>query len=350
MDDLITEAPGVSDAPTTGGSAEGSRTVSPNVRPPRDRAPVDPVVVLPDVALGRPDVPGTLDRVGMSNIEVVLRDREPDGTVLRVPGRADITVDLADPDVKGIHMSRLYLLLQAGFDDEPFGPTLVDRLLRDAVASQTGSSAASRIAVRFDHTRRRPSLLSEHSGWRSYPVRVASELRDGRVRHEVTVEITYSSTCPCSAALSRQLLQDSFDRRFGGRSSVPTESVHTWLGTAGAIGGLPHAQRSEGEVTVVWAEDAVPGDFGLGRLVDLAEQAVATPVQAVVKRVDEQDFARLNAENPMFCEDAARRLRATFDSTEGVADYRIAVRHLESLHPHDAVAVVTKGVPGGLVP
>jgi GTP cyclohydrolase I len=31
-------------------------------------------------------------------------------------------------------------------------------------------------------------------------------------------------------------------------------------------------------------------------------------------------------------------------------DYRIQASHLESLHPHDAVAVVTKGIVGGLRP
>ncbi len=28
----------------------------------------------------------------------------------------------------------------------------------------------------------------------------------------------------------------------------------------------------------------------------------------------------------------------------------IQASHLESLHPHDAVAIVTKGIPGGLQP
>ena len=85
-------------------------------------------------------------------------------------------------------------------------------------------------------------------------------------------------------------------------------------------------------------------------LIDAIETAVATPVQAVVKRRDEQEFARLNGENLMLCEDSARRIRASLEANPEFVDYRIQASHLESLHPHDAVAVVTKGLDGGLRP
>ena len=62
-----------------------------------------------------------------------------------------------------------------------------------------------------------------------------------------------------------------------------------------------------------------------------------------MKREDEREFARLNAENPMFCEDAARRLVPAIEALPGVRGYEISVRHLESLHPHDAVATVRGG-------
>ena len=82
-------------------------------------------------------------------------------------------------------------------------------------------------------------------------------------------------------------------------------------------------------------------------LVDLVEGALQTPVQAAVKREDEQAFARLNGRNLMFCEDAARRMQAALDQDERIADFWLRATHYESLHPHDAVAVAVKGVPGG---
>jgi GTP cyclohydrolase I len=49
----------------------------------------------------------------------------------------------------------------------------------------------------------------------------------------------------------------------------------------------------------------------------------------------------------MFCEDAARRMQAALDADERIVDFQVRAAHLESLHPHDAVAVASKGVPGG---
>ena len=76
-------------------------------------------------------------------------------------------------------------------------------------------------------------------------------------------------------------------------------------------------------------------------LFDAIEAALGTPVQTAVKRVDEQAFARLNAENLMFCEDAARRVAAALSQDAHVARFDATVAHFESLHPHDAVARVS---------
>ena len=73
-----------------------------------------------------------------------------------------------------------------------------------------------------------------------------------------------------------------------------------------------------------------------------------TPVQAAVKREDEQEFARLNGQNLMFCEDAARRLQHTMNMTsEQFDDFWLRINHLESLHAHDAVSITTKGIVDG---
>ena len=66
-----------------------------------------------------------------------------------------------------------------------------------------------------------------------------------------------------------------------------------------------------------------------------------TPVQTAVKREDEQAFARLNAENLMFCEDAARRVAAALSADPRIQRFDAEVAHFESLHAHDAVARVT---------
>jgi GTP cyclohydrolase I len=288
---------------------------------------------------------GTLDRVGMSGIEVGLRIRSPDDQLVLTPGKATAQISLDDPDAKGIHMSRLFLSLQEALDEEEFGLRLVERLLRAFVESQAGISSSSYLEFSFEYLTKRSSLLSDHATWRSYPVRTTSELREGRVRHHLHVDVAYSSTCPCSAALTRQVLQQQFLEDFADHRWLTVSEAMRWLGSHGTAA-TPHSQRSHAEVTVALDESCRM--FPFIQLVDALESALVTPVQAVVKRQDEQEFARRNGENLMFCEDAARRIRAALERFPALVDYRIRASHLESLHPHDAVAIAVKGVPGGL--
>ena len=63
----------------------------------------------------------------------------------------------------------------------------------------------------------------------------------------------------------------------------------------------------------------------------------------MVKREDEQAFAELNAANPIFVEDAARLFCEGLRGDPRIGDFRVLASHLESLHSHDAVAVLTEG-------
>jgi GTP cyclohydrolase I len=91
-------------------------------------------------------------------------------------------------------------------------------------------------------------------------------------------------------------------------------------------------------------------DFPIDDLINQVEDALKTPVQAAVKREDEQEFARLNGQNLMFCEDAARRVKNALDMESDYTDYWVRVDHVESLHPHNAVSIVTKGLDDGYKP
>jgi GTP cyclohydrolase IB len=312
----------------------------------RARSAFDAPRLLPDVAEDSVSpVAKTLDRVGMSGIELALRRPGADGIPVRVPARAEAAVSLDEPDAKGIHMSRLFLHLQEVFDSRDFTRSAVDDVLAGFVASHQDISRSAFLAVDFEHLVRRPSLLSDLAGWRSYPVRIEAAGAPGKTAHALRVQLTYSSTCPCSAALSRQLIQERFVEAFGDRQKVSVDDVTAWLGTQRAVAALPHSQRSHADITVRLA--AGVDDYPIDRLIELGEAALGTAVQTAVKRADEQEFARRNAEQLMFCEDAARLLARAFDNAADVDDYHVRVRHLESLHPHDAVAVVTKGVAGG---
>ncbi len=111
----------------------------------------------------------------------------------------------------------------------------------------------------------------------------------------------------------------------------------------------PHSQRSVAQVRVVLDTDCDEA-FPITALIDSIEGALKTPVQTAVKRVDEQEFAKLNGQNLMFCEDSARRLKEALDDQPCYQDFWLRVNHLESLHAHNAVAIATKEVEGGYLP
>ncbi len=298
--------------------------------------------VLPDVASdARPGVAGRLDWVGMDNIELPVR--LADG--LASGARVSAKVNLVDPQARGIHMSRLYLHVDRALGAEPLSACMLRRLLKEFLDSHAGLSDRAMLRVAFELSLRRPALVSDHSGWKSYPVSVTALMHEGRFELELGVELGYSSTCPCSAALARQLVQDNFATAFPAGQGADREAVLAWLGTEAAIDATPHSQRSKATLRV----KLLPSfkELPFVELIDRIEAALGTPVQAAVKREDEQAFARLNGRNLMFCEDAARRMQAALDADERIVDFQVRAEHFESLHPHDAVAVASKGVPGG---
>jgi len=303
------------------------------------------VRAMPDVANeAQPAVAGTLEWVGMGNIDVPVTLAGSDGSAVRAPARVSAYVNLTQPDVRGIHMSRLYLHVDKHLSAEPLTPCSIRRLLRDFLESHAELSDRAMVRISFDHLVRRPALKSDNSGWKSYPLTIAGVMDKGQFILEVGCEVVYSSTCPCSAALARQLIQERFSEDFARGTPLDYDAVVAWLGREQGICATPHSQRSIAEVRVKLAPSF---GFPIVALIDRIEDALKTPVQTAVKREDEQAFALLNGENLMFCEDAARRIQAALAQDEHIADFWIRATHQESLHPHDAVAVATKGVAGG---
>ena len=189
--------------------------------------------------------------------------------------------------------------------------------------------------------------MSGKRGWKAYPTTITGRLNQGKLDIELAIDVRYSSTCPCSAALARQLIQQAFKEKFS-EEQVNLNDVHEWLGTTDGVVATPHSQRSVAEVKVKL--NSTVSEFPITDLVDLIENALQTPVQAAVKREDEQEFARLNGQNLMFCEDAARRLQHAMLQASEYDDFWLRINHLESLHAHDAVSVTTKGLADGYQP
>ena len=298
----------------------------------------EPLSFMPDVAIERRQG-GPLAWVGMEGIAVPVQIDTGHGVSQQVIASVDALVNLVRVDQRGIHMSRLYRLV-----DEQLGTTTLDadaleRLLQAFLHSQQGLAGRARVRLRFDHPVRRKALRSGLHGWRVYPVAIEATLDGDDLSIAMTTEVVYSSTCPASAALARQLIQERFAQTFPAPMPVPHDDVFHWLGSEQGIVATPHAQRS---VARVWTLLDTGAAWNTVALIDRIEAALGTPVQAMVKREDEQAFALANGSNLMFCEDAARRIQRALDEAPGVADFHVRVEHQESLHAHNAVAEATK--------
>src|SRR5688500_137171 len=275
----------------------------------------------------------------MDGIALPLRVQSDDGSTIQIAAAVDVAVDLVDAAARGIHMSRLYLQLQQALASEPITPAGLRRVLQLFIDSQRGASTRARLAIRYDHLLLRKALASDNAGWKRYPLGIEAELREGHLHLALRFAVEYSSTCPASAALSRQLNAERFAADFAAARPLSTTVVHDWLASERGLAATPHAQRSRADIRVELkpAFEVLP----VTALIDAVEAALATPVQTAVKREDEQAFAELNAANLMFCEDAARRVAAALSHDPRVLRFDTTVSHFESLHAHDAVARVS---------
>ena len=274
---------------------------------------------LPDVSVtDKAHAGGGLTHVGMNAIDLPITLSEQIEHP-SVNARVSATVNLPDPDIKGIHMSRLYQRLLPFGEGELLTPGALQRLLADMISShETCSSTAAEVSFSFTLLMKKSALKTQDAyGWSHYPAEIRALMQNNKTTIQSRVSVGYSSTCPCSLELSEHA------RQYRGQLATP------------------HSQRSvarisvllEADQDVMWFED----------LIDAARLAVPTETQVMVKREDEQAFAELNAANPIFVEDAARLFTEQLKIDPRVSDFRVVASHQESLHSHDAVSVMTEG-------
>lgn len=286
---------------------------------------------MPDVASTSSSVINSrIDWVGMDKVTLpVSVNGEP------VLARADVHVNVLDPSAKGIHMSRLFLALEKNLLKKNLDIKSLHKIMGKLVDSQSGLSDSARLVLKWNQPIRRKALLSDNYGWKDYPMSIRQVKVGDTLETTITFKLYYSSTCPCSAALARQLVQQAFGEKFDPRN-LHFDEVANWLGSKTIASA--HSQRSRADVLIRFKNNMASLDFI--KYIDAIEDALKTPVQTAVKREDEQEFARLNGENLMFVEDALRRIKDSLSGFAEIEKFRVKASHFESLHQHDAVGTI----------
>ena len=297
-----------------------------------------------DVSKQKPFVGGIIDRVGIEDLEIPIKVGDS-SQVVQLPSRVTAMVSLDDENMRGIHMSRIYLALHDFLGTRTLNLNTLKDLLHHLVGSQKGISKKAYLKFDWKWPVKRKALKSDSlEGWRCYPVFYEGSLSGDEKKENLIMglQVTYSSTCPCSASLARALIQNKFQEDFSS-SHLDREKVTRWLGKEESISATPHAQKSLAFIKLKVKEEKQQ----LMELIDEVESVLGTPVQTAVKKADEQEFAKLNSENLMFSEDAARRIKDLLNQKSWVEDFYIHVKHFESLHPFEVACHITKQIPGG---
>ena len=256
-----------------------------------------------------------IQQVGISNFKLPLKYPTIDGGVITLETSVDGYVGL-DARKKGINMSRIMRSFYK-FKDEVFHSDVLEYILR--MYRTDLDSKTSFLQLSFNYPMLLKSLRSDLEGWQYYRTAMEAQMdQDGNVRKYLHLEFEYSSACPCSYELSEHARE--------------TREIAT----------IPHSQRSVAYVSVEYDQLSVE------ELVGLCRKALMTETQVIVLREDEQAFAELNGAYQKFVEDAARLLFEQLDASTAIKDFVVRCVHMESLHSHDAVSRICKGVPGGL--
>lgn len=257
-----------------------------------------------------------IQQVGISNFKMPLTYKTQKGEKLTLETSIDGYVSL-EAGKKGINMGRIMRVFY-DFKDEVFHLDKLEDVLKAYLEQLSSKEAFLRLNFNFPMLMK--SLRSDNEGYQYYSVSMEGRLNDkGIFQKYMHIDFEYSSACPCSYELAEHARE-----------------------TRG-LAAIPHSQRSVANVTLELRDE-----FFVEDLVQICRTALKTETQVIVKREDEQAFAELNGAYQKFVEDAARLLYQEIDSYNSIKDFVVRCAHLESLHSHDAVSRICKGVPNGL--
>lgn len=257
-----------------------------------------------------------IQQVGISGFKIPLRYQDSSGDILTLETFVEGYVGL-QANKKGINMSRIMRTFYM-FKEDTFSPDKLEEILLAYKLDLESDTAFLKIS--FSYPMEQTSLRSGLTGYQYYNVSFEGKVDEhNRYTMFTHFDFEYSSACPCSFELA--------------------EHARTTRG----IAAIPHSQRSVANISVQFNK-MVP----VSELILSVKEALKTETQVMVKREDEQAFAEMNGAYQKFVEDAARLVYEELNKDERIHDFVVRCAHLESLHSHNAVSRICKGVPGGM--
>jgi len=242
-----------------------------------------------------------IDRVGVKQLRYPLSIRLKDGELQGTVATVSLAVDLPR-EFKGTHMSRFVEVLNAhGEILDIQDVTVIPRELLERL-----EASKSHVEFTFPFFIAKAAPVSGQSGLIDYEVSFEIESHDGGESDFIlTLRVPVATLCPCSKAISAR-------------------GAHNQRGL------VTFSVRFSSEP--VWIED----------LVRLVEDSASCELYSVLKRPDEKHVTEQAYDNPVFVEDLVRNIAVRANAQDAISWYRVEAENFESIHNHNAYAVVEK--------
>src|SRR5688500_4753646 len=295
-----------------------------------------PILTNPlDVQARRPATRVSLSRVGVTNLEKVIRLRTAEGEQLFY-AELDCFVDLK-PDQKGAHMSRFEETVNETIDEVVLGEApfkaeaLATKIAEQVRDRQEALRAEVTLAARYPETR--PAPVSGSPTQEFYPLFGSAVASERGTRRLVGVQAQGMTACPCAQELVAGRSRDRLAA--DGFTDDEIERVFE------AVPVATHNQRGLGTLYVGCPEtcgDAIEAKD----LLDIVESSMSSEIYELMKRPDEVEVVEKAHRRPRFVEDCVREMvRMAVDEYAPLGDgvFLLARQeNLETIHHHNVVA------------
>lgn len=292
-------------------------------------------VPLEDVQNRVPTLAVSLSRVGVTNVEKVIR-LSFDGTEQLFHAWLSCFVDLG-PQRKGAHMSRFEEVVNDAIGEVVLGETafraetLAQRVAERVRDRQGARRAEVRIEARYPEHKPAPvSGIATQEIYSLLGTAVASERGSRRL---VGVRAQGMTACPCAQVLVQErsrerLVEEGFD-------ADEIERIFA------AVPVATHNQRGLGTLQIGCPEECEE-DIDARSLLRIVEESMSSEIYELMKRSDEGAVVEKAHRRPRFVEDCVREaVRGVLESFPHLSDrhfFSARQENLETIHQHDVVA------------
>jgi GTP cyclohydrolase IV len=292
-------------------------------------------ITLEDVQAQVPGLQVSLSRVGVTNVEKVIRI-QANGTEQLYSARLDCFVDLG-PLQKGAHMSRFEEVVNDAIGEVVLGEsalraeTLAQHIAEKVRDRQGARRAEVHIEARYPEHKPAPeSGILTQEIYSLLGVAVASEVGTRRL---VGVRAQGITACPCAQTLvqarARERLVD------GGFTDEDIERIFD------AVPVATHNQRGLGTLHIGCPEDC-DTDIDAQVLLAIVEDSMSSEIYELMKRSDEGAVVEKAHRRPRFVEDCVREMvRGVVQGFPALTDrHFVSARqeNLETIHQHNVTA------------